>query len=78
MSKETSQSAKILWHLQNIGPVTALQAIDLFNCMRLAARVEDLRKEGHPIVTDMKRLKNGKKIAVYSIPKIQKQGELFQ
>ena len=77
MSNESSQSAKILWHLQNIGPVTALQAMDLFNCMRLAARVADLREAGHDIQTDMKRLKNGKKIAVYSIPKIQKQGELF-
>jgi len=77
MSNESSQSAKILWHLQNIGPVTALQAMDLFNCMRLAARVADLRDAGHNIQTDMKRLKNGKKIAVYSIPKIQKQGELF-
>ena len=77
MSNESSQSAKILWHLQNIGPVTALQAMDLFNCMRLAARVADLREAGHDIQTDMKRLKNGKKIAVYSIAKIQKQGELF-
>jgi len=77
MSNESSQSAKILWHLQNIGPVTALQAMDLFNCMRLAARVADLREAGHDIQTDMKRLKNGKKIAVYSIPKTEKQGELF-
>ena len=77
MSNESSQSAKILWHLQNIGPVTALQAMDLFNCMRLAARVADLREAGHDIQTDMKRLKNGKKIAVYSISKTEKQGELF-
>jgi len=77
MSNTTSQSAAILYHLQNYGSLTQLQAIDLFNCMRLAARVADLRDAGHNIQTDMKRLKNGKKIAVYSLPKIQKQGELF-
>ena len=77
MSNTTSQSAAILYHLQNYGSLTQLQAIDLFNCMRLAARVADLRDAGHNIQTDMKRLKNGKKIAVYSLPKTEKQGELF-
>ena len=77
MKQTTSQSAKVLYHLQNYGPLTAIEALELFACFRLAARINDLKEAGHDIQMEMKRLKNGKKIAVYSLPKIQKQGELF-
>ena len=77
MKQTTSQSAKVLYHLQNYGPLTAIEALELFACFRLAARINDLKEAGHDIQMEMKTLKNGKKIAVYSLPKIQKQGELF-
>ena len=77
MKQTTSQSAKVLYHLQNYGPLTAIEALELFACFRLAARINDLKEAGHDIQMEIKRLKNGKKIAVYSLPKIQKQGELF-
>ena len=77
MKQTTSQSAKVLYHLQNYGPLTAIEALELFACFRLAARINDLKEAGHDIQTEMKRQNNGKKIAVYSLPKIQKQGELF-
>ena len=77
MKQTTSQSAKVLYHLQNYGPLTAIEALELFACFRLAARINDLKEAGHDIQTEMKTQKNGKKIAVYSLPKIQKQGELF-
>ena len=75
MKQTTSQSAKVLYHLQNYGPLTAIEALELFACFRLAARINDLKEAGHDIQMEMKKLKNGKKIAVYSLPKIQKQGE---
>ena len=77
MKQTTSQSAKVLYYLQNYGSLTAIQALELFACFRLAARINDLKEAGHDIQTEMKRQKNGKKIAVYSLLKIQKQGELF-
>ena len=77
MKQTTSQSAKVLYHLQNYGPLTAIEALELFACFRLAARINDLKQAGHDIQMEMKRVKNGKKIAVYSLPKIEKQGELF-
>ena len=77
MPKTTTQSAKVLYHLQNYGSLTALEALELFHCFRLAARVNDLKKAGHDIQMETKKLKNGKKVAEYFIPKIQKQGELF-
>jgi len=76
MTKTTTQSAKVLYHLQNYGSLTALEALELFHCFRLAARINDLKKAGHDIQMEMKKLKNGKKVAEYFIPKIQKQGEL--
>ena len=76
MKQTTSQSAKVLYHLQNYGSLTAIEALELFACFRLAARINDLKEAGHDIQMEMKKMKNGKKIAVYSLPKIQKQGEL--
>jgi hypothetical protein len=76
MTKTTTQSAKVLYHLQNYGSLTALEALELFHCFRLAARINDLKKAGHDIQMEMKKLKNGKKVAEYFLPKIQKQGEL--
>ena len=77
MKQTSSQSAKVLYHLQNYGSLTAIEALELFACFRLAARINDLKEAGHNIQTEMVRQKNGKKIAVYSIPKDHKQGELF-
>ena len=76
MKQTTSQSAKVLYHLENYGSLTAIEALKLFACFRLAARINDLKEAGHNIQMEMKKMKNGKKIAVYSLPKIQKQGEL--
>ena len=76
MKQTTSQSAKVLYHLQNYGSLTAIQALELFNCFRLAARINDLKEAGHDIQTKSEK-EDGKKYAVYSLPKIQKQGELF-
>ena len=76
MPQTTSQSAKVLYHLENYGSLTAIEALELFARFRLAARINDLKEAGHDIQMEMKKMKNGKKIAVYSLPKIQKQGEL--
>ena len=76
MKQTTSQSAKVLYHLENYGSLTAIEALELFACFRLAARINDLKEAGHDIQMEMKKMKNGKKIAVYSLPKIQEQGEL--
>jgi hypothetical protein len=48
-----SQSAKILRFLRNGGSLTALDALRLFGCLRLAARIKDLRSVGHPIISAM-------------------------
>ena len=56
MKKGRSQNARILDHLLQGRSLTQLQAIKLFNCTRLASRINDLKKEGWNI--DCKIVKN--------------------
>ena len=53
-----TQSQRILEHLQQYGSITQRDAIDNYGIMRLASRVNDLRREGHPIVTEVVTGKN--------------------
>ena len=77
MSKTTSQSAMILNFLKSGGSLTPIEALEKFSCFRLAARMNDLRKKGYVIQTEILKDDNGKSYASYSIPKDQRQGELF-
>ena len=54
------------WILQTLKrrPLTSLDALQGCGCMRLAARINDLRADGHLIGTEMAS-KNGKKFAKY-------------
>jgi hypothetical protein len=52
MSK-TSQNAKILAYMKKGNTLTALGALNLFGCFRLAARVKNLKDAGHVINTEM-------------------------
>jgi hypothetical protein len=59
---KTSQKDEILSYLHQIDPSTGkrrglspLEAIGLFRCYRLAARIRDLRKDGIKIKTEIRR-----------------------
>ncbi len=60
------QTEEILAHLKR-EPITALQALNMYGCFRLAARIKDLRDEGHDIRTEKIKLQSGKTIARYSL-----------
>jgi hypothetical protein len=47
-----TQTQKILQHLQSGKPLTPITALNKFGCFRLAARISDLRKDGHTIFTE--------------------------
>lgn len=49
-----SQKQKILNHLRAHGCITAADAVSKFKCYRLAARISELRAEGHNIISDDK------------------------
>ncbi len=46
-----SQVDKILEHIKE-RPITPLDALNLYKCFRLAARIHELRGQGHVIVNE--------------------------
>lgn len=62
-----SQNTQILEYLKRGRTLSALGALDRFGTMRLAARVKDLRDDGHAIKTVMGRLGRSKLFAVYRL-----------
>jgi hypothetical protein len=48
-----TQTERILRHLEDYGSITQMDAMQDYGIMRLASRVNDLRREGHPIVTEV-------------------------
>lgn len=61
-----TQTNAILSHLKSGHSITAIEALDLFQCFRLAGRINDLRKEGHNIKTTTIH-RGGKSYALYSL-----------
>ena len=47
-----TQSERILRHLTDYGSITSMEAMADYGIMRLASRVNDLRKAGTPIITE--------------------------
>lgn len=47
-----TQCDRILRHLREVGPITPIDALRDYGCMRLAARIGELRAEGYAIVKD--------------------------
>jgi len=66
-TRTDSQKARILKYLKSGGKLTALKALEYFNCMSLAQRIMDLRNEGHPITSQMVKTNTGKMVAEYTI-----------
>ena len=63
-----SQTDQILNYLQAGNVLTPLEALRKFNCLRLGARIYDLRQQGYVINSLMiKDDKSGKRYARYSL-----------
>ena len=62
-----SQNTKILAHLKNGGRVTSLSALEDFGCLRLSARIKELRDRGHNVQSETITLPNGKRVSQYFI-----------
>lgn len=59
-----AQTELIAQHLKSGGSLTAVSALRLFRCFRLAARINDLRMQGMKIKTDC-IIRGGKRYARY-------------
>jgi len=62
-----SQSAQILAHLRQGNSLTPLEALDRFGCLRLAARIADLRALGWSIEATPWSTGRGKSVASYRL-----------
>lgn len=58
MEMRMTQNEMILNHLKMFGNITPMTAIEEYGCMRLAARISDLKERGHNIRTKMISRKN--------------------
>jgi hypothetical protein len=68
MSKRLPQTEVILRLLQNQPEgITAFDALRWAECLRLAARISDLRREGYDITSTLETTSNGARIARYRL-----------
>lgn len=62
-----TQANQILGYLRDGNRVTAITALNLFGCFRLAARICELRKAGWAISERKIKTTTGKRVAEYSL-----------
>jgi hypothetical protein len=68
MKTTKSTNQKIREWLEKGRSITPLQALQKWGCMRLGARINDLRNEGWHIITETVK-KDGKRYAKYQLAK---------
>ena len=64
---DMSQKDDILFHLQEYGSITPMEALNEHGCFRLASRIHDLKSDGITIEVSMVN-----KYATYFIKKLDK------
>lgn len=62
-----SQKTDILLHLKEQGSIDPKLALELYGCMRLASRIDELRSDGHSVRMEMQRTVSGKRHARYHL-----------
>lgn len=84
MGTKPTQNQMIAAHLNDGHTITPIDALNMFGCFRLGARIADLKKQGMDIKTRIVHDKaTGKHWAEYYIPKpaqaveISPTGEMF-
>jgi hypothetical protein len=62
-----SQAKRILEYLKAGNGITPMDALDLFGCFRLGARIADIKRMGYDIVTERVKVEGGKYVARYHL-----------
>lgn len=65
MHSNNAQCELILRHIRE-RPITPIEALDVYGCFRLGARIWELKQRGHQIVTERWNT-NGKTVARYRL-----------
>lgn len=66
-SSSASQAMRILAYMQDGHRITPIEALDLFGCFRLGARIADLKDAGHEIKSEFVTTASGKRVKSYWI-----------
>jgi len=53
-----TQCERILRHMQEVGGITAAEAVQEYGVYRLAARIADIKKAGYPVKRETVKGKN--------------------
>lgn len=79
LARRSSQTSRILAELKAGRRLTQLDVEEELGCRRLAARIDELRKDGYPIESQMVKTRNGVRVAEYHLvtPDFQQRG-LFE
>jgi len=64
-NRRPSQAGRILAYLRAGNRLTPLEALERFQCFRLAARIHELRREGWDICERAVETRGGKRVAEY-------------
>ena len=62
-----SQTDRILDYLLTGKSITPLEALDLFGCFRLGARIADIKGRGYLVYSEFVTVGNGKKVKRYHL-----------
>jgi hypothetical protein len=65
MTNKISHTRQILDHLEKGNAITPIDALRMFGCFRLGARIYDLKRMGAPVIRRMVTAPNGKRYAEY-------------
>lgn len=67
IDSSASQERMILEALKNGESLTPLEALKRFGCLRLGARIWDLKRKGHKVKKNIIKTASGKRVAQYFI-----------
>lgn len=62
-----AQNLQVLNYLKTGKILTPMEALDMFGCFRLAARIYELKDKGWPIYCERKGTDSGKIVGHYSL-----------
>lgn len=69
-----TQNERVLDYMKKVGPITQIEALSELGIMRLASRINDLKKQGYYIKSEMVSKKNYKgetiRFARYSLEEL--------
>lgn len=62
-----SQESKILDHMLRGHRITGMEALNLYGCFRLPARIADIQKRGFAVQSEFVTTNTGKRVKAYWI-----------